>query len=130
MNKNKIIYWLATGLLCIVFLFSSMMYLFKYTMVSGFFENLGFPVWLIYPLAIAKIIGIIALLTKKSNFLKELAYAGFLFDALLAFSAHFMVKDGGYLMALIAIISIFVSWIYDRKVFGSYTQHINISKNL
>ena len=129
MNKNKIIYWIATGILCAVFLFSAMMYLLKYTMVSGFFEGLGFPVWLVYPLAIAKILGIIILLIKKSNFLKELAYAGFFFDALLALSAHFMVSDGGYLMALIALISTVFSWIYDRKVHGCYTQHKNSSKN-
>lgn len=130
MKKNKIIYWTATSLLCVVFTFSSMMYLFKYPMISFFFKNLGFPIWLIYPLAIAKILGMITILTKKSNFLKELAYAGFLFDTLLALSAHLMVNDGGYLTAVIAIIAISVSWIYDRKVFGSYIQNITTSKSL
>ncbi|KGK28680.1 DoxX family protein [Cellulophaga baltica] len=122
MKKNKIIYWITTGLLCLLFFAGAMMYIFNYPRAEGFFISLGFPTWIIYPLAILKISGAIAILTKKSNFLKELAYAGFLFDAILALTAHAMVSDGEYLPAIIAIIATTVSWIYDRKVFGKYTQ--------
>ena len=125
MKKNKLIYWIATGLMCAIFLFSASMYLFNYERVSGFFVNLGFPTWIIYPLAILKILGIVALLSKKSTFLKELAYAGFLFDALLALAAHLIVSDGEQMGAILAIIFITVSWIYDRKIFGQYHQILN-----
>ncbi|MFT5750465.1 MAG: hypothetical protein ACI93S_001748 [Ancylomarina sp.] len=40
-------------------------------MVSQTFVNLGFPVYIIYPLAIAKILGVIAILSKKYKFLME-----------------------------------------------------------
>lgn len=125
MKKNKIIYWIATGLMFAVFLFSSSMYLFAYERASGFFKNLGFPTWLIYPLAILKILGILAVLTKKSKFLKELAYAGFIFDAILALVAHLMVSDGEHMPSVLAIIFITTSWIFDRKVFGNYTQEVS-----
>ncbi|QYJ69508.1 DoxX family protein [Flavobacterium litorale] len=117
MKTNKIIYWIATSLMCLLFLYSASMYLLKYEMVSGFFVNLGFPTWLIYPLALLKIAGVITVLTKWSHFLKELAYAGFLFDAILALAAHLMVKDGAHITAAIGIILIAVSWYFDRKVY-------------
>lgn len=128
MKRNKIIYWIATGLLTALFLMSAMMYIFNYPRAEGFFINLGFPIWLIYPLAILKILGVITILTQKSKFLKELAYAGFLFDTILALSAHLIVNDGEFMLAVIAMIATSVSWIYDRKVFGSYVQSLTISK--
>lgn len=122
MKTNKIIYWISTGLLCALFIMGAMMYIFNYPRAEGFFISLGFPTWIIYPLATVKILGAITILTKKSNFLKELAYAGFLFDATLAFFAHLMVSDGEYLFSTVALILTITSWIYDRKVFGKYTQ--------
>ncbi|MEO1518925.1 MAG: DoxX family protein [Bacteroidota bacterium] len=125
MKKNQIIYWTATGIMSFMFIAGGLMYFFQYEHPHGHFINLGFPVWLIYPLAVLKILGVVAILTKKSSFLKELAYAGFLYDVLLAFVAHIMIGDEEYLPALVAMIVISISWIYDRKVFGAYTQRIS-----
>jgi hypothetical protein len=116
MRKNIIAYWIATGIMCLVFLFSAGMYLLNYEMVTGFFKALGFPVWLIYPMATLKILGIIAVVTNKSNYLKELAYAGFLFNGILAFTAHIHAKDGGYLISLIALVSTAVSWFFYKRL--------------
>ncbi|MCW2118165.1 DoxX family protein [Flavobacterium sp. 7A] len=127
MKTNKIIYWTSTGLLCLLFLASAMMYIFNYPRAEEFFISLGFPVWIIYPLATLKILGVLTLLSKKSNFLKELAYAGFLFDVLLALTAHLMVSDGEFAPAILALIFIVTSWIYDRKIYGSYTQSTTVS---
>jgi hypothetical protein len=124
MKKNKIIYWIATGLLTLSFFAGALMYLFNYPRAEGFFISLGFPTWIIYPLAILKILGVIAILTKKSNFLKELAYSGFLFDAILALAAHIIVSDGEYAPAIIALVLIAISWFFDRKVFGNYIQRV------
>ena len=73
-------------------------------------------------MAILKFAGVAAILTKKSNFLKELAYAGFLYDAILALAAHLMVQDGEAVPAVVSIVLIVISWRYDRKVFGAYVQ--------
>ena len=124
MKIDKIIYWIVTGLLCALFFMGALMYLFNYPRAEGFFISLGFPTWIIYPLAILKVLGPIVILLRKSLFLKELAYAGFLFDAVLAFFAHYMVRDGEYMFAVLAFIFTIVSWIYDRKVFGKYIQLI------
>jgi len=94
MHTKKIIYWVLTILMCGLFLFSAQMYFFKTEMVKGFFETLGFPTWVVIPLAIAKILGIIAILTDLSSVLKEWAYAGFLFDVILATAAHQNAEHG------------------------------------
>ncbi len=115
-KTTKLIYWIATGLLTALMLMSAGMYLFNNEMVRETFTRLGFPTYIIYPLAIIKILGLIAIWTKKSSTLKEWAYAGFFFDFLLAFSAHLMVKDGEYIAALAAIILLIISYIYGRKL--------------
>lgn len=117
MKKIVFIYWIATSIMSLIFLFSATMYLFNYEMVTGFFKALGFPVWLIYPLAILKILAVIAIVTKKFNFLKHLAYSGLLFDAILAVAAHFFAKDGGYLIGAIALIATSLSWFLDKKIY-------------
>lgn len=122
MKRDTIIYWIATGLLSLLFVAGGLMYLLNYPRAQGFFANLGFPVWIIYPLAILKFAGVTAILTKKSTFLKELAYAGFLYDAILALAAHLMVQDGEAVPAVVSIVLIVISWRYDRKVFGAYVQ--------
>ena len=116
-KRNKIIYWIATGLLSALMLMSASMYIFNYEMVSQTFISLGFPVYVIYPLAIAKILGLVAILSKKSNFLKEWAYAGFFFDFVLALSAHWVANDGEFVPAFVAIVLLIISYRYDKKVF-------------
>jgi len=78
-------------------------------MIHGFFENLGYPTYLIYPLAIAKILGLIAIWTRLSRTLTEWAYAGFFFDVILALVAHLSVSDGGHTFALVGVILVLVS---------------------
>ena len=119
MNLDKTIYWIATGIMLAIFTFSAGMYITNYEMICQYFPNLGFPSWIVAPLAVAKILGIIAILTKKSQMLKEWAYAGFFFDAVLALSAHLIANDGGYLLSGIAIVAIIVSRFYDGRVFGN-----------
>ena len=76
-KRNKIIYWIATGLISVMMLMSAGMYIFDHNTVSEVFTTLGYPTYIIYPLAIAKILGIIVILVNKWDFLKGLAYAGF-----------------------------------------------------
>lgn len=117
MKVEKIIYWVATAIMCGVFLFSALMYFFKYEMVTGFFQALSFPTWLVYPLAVAKILGVLAVLTKQSKLLKEWAYAGFFFDSLLATTAHYEAGHGIGL-SLLALVAVIVSRFFDGRVFA------------
>ncbi|MCZ6688979.1 MAG: DoxX family protein [Planctomycetota bacterium] len=115
-KKNKVIYWISTGLLVAMMLMSVGMYFFKHEMVSGVFTSLGYPIYMVYPLAIAKFLGVVAIATRKSAFLKGWAYAGFSFVFMLALSAHLNAKDGGYVPPIVAMILLATSYMFDRKV--------------
>ena len=120
MNKtNKIIYYAVTGLFTALVLMAAATYFFQHEMVSKTFVGLGFPADLVYPLAIAKILGLIAIWTNRSRLLKELAYAGFAIDLIMASVAHGMAGDGaeGIVSPLIILVLASVSFIYHRKLF-------------
>ena len=105
--------------MCLIFLFSAYNYFTKYDIMSGYFVKLGYPTYLVYPLAVAKILGVIAVLSRKSMMLKEWAYAGFFFDALLAFTAHKVAQDGAEMFATIALVSLVISRFMEPRVFGA-----------
>lgn len=116
MKNLKLIYKISTGLLTAMMLMSAGMYFFNHAAISQTFTNLGYPAYIIYPLAIAKILGLVAIWTNQSRSLKEWAYAGFFFDFVLALSAHLMVGDGEFAPALVAIILLFTSYFSWKKL--------------
>lgn len=116
MKTKKIIYWAATGLLSAMLLMSAGMYIFNNEMIQQMFISFGYPTYLIYPLAVLKISAVVVLLTQKNSKIKEWAYAGLFFDFVLAFFAHIMIGDGEQVGAILAIILLTVSYIYNNKV--------------
>lgn len=114
-KKNKIVYLVSTGLLSAMMLFSAFMYFFKYQEVADTFEKLGYPAYLVIPLAIAKLLGVVAIWLRKSKILMEWAYTGFFFNFLLAASAHMKINDGEYGAALVALALLVVSYLFQRK---------------
>ncbi len=117
MKTNKILFWSSTGLLSTFIIISAAMYFFNYEVVKEAFMSLSYPVYLIYPLAIVKIAAVVVLLIPKKVVVKEWAYAGLLFDFILAFFAHIMISDGNQMTAVIAIILLSVSYVFYKKVF-------------
>lgn len=117
MNIFKIIYWSATALMIALFLGSAGINIIQYGDVANFYDILNFPAWLIYPSAIFKILAIVAILFRKWERLKEWAYAGLFFNAIMAFSAHQMTGDGAGTYAAIAAVAVMVSRIFEEKVY-------------
>ncbi|MEM1001024.1 MAG: DoxX family protein [Bacteroidota bacterium] len=117
MKTYKIIYYVSTGLFTALMLFSVFNY-FAYSeaMASGF-ESFGYPSYLVYPLAIAKLLGLVALWFLKGKSIIEWAYAGFFFNAILAFFAHYMIGDGEQMGAVIALVLLIVSYFSYKKLF-------------
>ncbi|MEP3210791.1 MAG: DoxX family protein [Maribacter sp.] len=116
MKTQKILYWIATALLSLMFLGSATMYFVKNADVTLVFENLGFPTWIIYPLAICKIGAVAVILSNKGGALKQWAYAGLFFNTTLAFFAHYMVGDGEEIGALIAMVLLLSSYFLGKNV--------------
>jgi len=112
----KIIYYTATSLLSALMLSSGVSYFLNHAAVAESFSTLGYPAHLVYPLAIAKLLGIVAIWTKLSNTLKEWAYAGFFFDFLIAFAAHFYAGDGEFVGALVVMLLLLVSYRFEKSL--------------
>ena len=75
--------------------------------------------YIIYPLAIAKLLGLVAILSRKSELLKEWAYAGFFYNVVLAFFAHVMINDNQQWGALAAMVLLLTSYFFQRRAFAN-----------
>ena len=115
MNISKVIYWLATLILCGVMMYSASMYFMNTEMVEGFFEHFNYPAYLVIPLAVAKVLGVIMVLWRGSQWLTEWAYAGFFFDVVLAFFAHYTAGDS-VSFTLITMIALLVSYFFGKEI--------------
>ena len=96
-------------------LFSVSMYFFKHDTIKQAFISFGYPTYIIYPYAIAKLLGLIALWIPGYKTLKEWAYAGFFYAFILAFFAHLMIGDGEQSGALMAFILLIISYIFYKR---------------
>lgn len=119
MKKFKLLYWISTGLLSALLLMSAGMYIFDYENISKTFLGLGYPSYIVLPLAVAKILGVITIWTNVSKTLKEWAYAGFFFNFVLAFFAHFMIRDGECPGAFVAMVLLALSYYAWKKISAS-----------
>ncbi|GAA4270171.1 DoxX family protein [Hyunsoonleella aestuarii] len=115
MKINKIIYYIATIILTAVMLFSVSMYFLKHEMIKDAFESFGYPTYIIYPYAMVKLLGLVALWLPGYKILKEWAYAGFFYAFILAFFAHYMIGDGQQGTAIVALIALIISYIFFKK---------------
>ncbi len=114
MKKNKVIYWLTTSIVSLMMLFAGFNYLFNDKMKTAF-THLGFPGSFRIELAIAKILGVIALLIPLiPNKIKEFAYHGFFITFISAFIAHESNGDPISIASfpIICVIMLSVSYFY------------------
>lgn len=103
MKKYKTLFWVSTGFL---FLFEGLMpaLTFNTEMAKQGINHLGYPEYFGNALVIFKIMGSICLIVPPiPKRLKELAYAGFVYDFLFASISHFMV-DGFNFQALFPLL--------------------------
>ena len=133
-KRNKIIYWIATIWLSLGMVSTGVVQLLKLKGNGpGSLESmthLGYPVYFVTLLGIAKILGVIALLIPKFPLLKEWAYAGFFFMMSGAIFTHIAAGNSmsEIFPSLLLLILIVVSWYFrpsDRKIVS--VDHLNKS---
>jgi hypothetical protein len=103
-------YWVPIGLLCLIFLASAALTILDPGGTRVTSAKLGFPTFLaVYPLAGAKLCALVAILWRKSKVLTHFAFAGLLYDMLLALGGHIDAKDfpAGYLAVFALIVWVF-----------------------
>lgn len=115
MKNYTIIHRISLVLLTLLEGIGALVYLFKFDVVAELIGKLGFPSFIVVPLAIAKLLGLVALWSKGYPKIKEWAYAGFTFDFLLAIMAHLRVNDGEFYGALMALVILMVAYITKKK---------------
>ncbi len=80
------------------------------------FTHLGYPLYFLTILGVAKILGAIAVVQNKVPFLREWAYAGFFFDLIAAAVSHAVVDGVGATMgpALFVLVVTTVSYVSSK----------------
>ena len=107
---RKYVYWISTAMTCLLYVASATTYLAMGEKVRQSFAALGYPPYLRDVLIVAKVLGVIAILSRRSVALSDLAYAGMFFHLLLAFSAHINAGDGAFLPAVVGLSVLIVSF--------------------
>ena len=92
MNQN-LAYWVPTGLFCALFVIGGIGHLFRLAPQLEGMQTLGYPLYVMSILGVAKLLGVAALLMPGQPLLKEWAYAGFTFDLLGASASHSLNGD-------------------------------------
>jgi hypothetical protein len=81
MKKTNILYWVFTGLFAAFMAMSAIPDVLSMPVaVKGMHEGLGYPVYFIPFIGVAKLLGVVAILLPVNSRLKEWAYAGLSFD--------------------------------------------------
>jgi hypothetical protein len=114
-KRDTVIYIVVTGLFSLMLLAGAITYFVKYEMTSDMFISLGVPTEIIYPLAIVKILGILAIWVVKNRVIKFLAYLGFALDLTFAIVAHLMAGDGGAIGPAVPLVLLIISYVFYRK---------------
>lgn len=89
----KVVYWVVTLLFTLLQGWSALQYLTEAPAMVSTLTALGYPIYFMKILGIAKLLGIAAILYGRWPVLKEWAYAGFTFDVLGAFGSHLLAGD-------------------------------------
>lgn len=118
MKNTKIIYWTSTILFAAFMVFSSIPDLSLEEEAVKFIEHLGYPIYFIVFIGIAKILGSIAILIPGFPRIKEWAYAGLFFDLIAALYSIIAIEGVTIQLSfmLLPIVLGILSYVYNQKV--------------
>ena len=121
MKAIKITYWVFTVLLIVLMLFSAIASFRPNPDGIAMMQHIGYPYSVLQFLAVAKILGIIAIVIPGYPRLKEWAYAGFTFDLIGAIYAGLSAGDpiSKWIPVFIGLVFVFGSYIYYHKKQGT-----------
>ena len=102
MKKQKIFYWVVTGLFAGFMTFSAIPDILSTPEAVKFLTGLGYPSYIIPFLGVAKLLGVIAILIPGFPKIKEWAYAGLFFD--LAGATYSGLAMGGFQPAILIML--------------------------
>jgi hypothetical protein len=122
MKRDKIIYWISTGLIAAPMLLSAGMYLTRNSELLENFRMIELPLYLVTLLGVAKLGGAIALVAPVPEKLKEWAYAGFAFTFLGAIWTH-IATGTQWVAPFVFLILLGVSYVFWLKI-KAHQRHV------
>ena len=90
----RIVHWIATLAFALPIVWSAIQYLTEAPKMVATMTHLGYPLYFLKILGVAKLLGAAALIYPGAPRLKEWAYAGFTFDVIGAVVSHLSAGDG------------------------------------
>lgn len=117
MKSTKIIYWITTGIIALMMVFTAYTYLTSDDMRLAF-QHLGYPDYFRVELAIAKLGGAALLLAPVNRSVKEWTYAGFAITFVAASIAHTAAGDPAVsrIMPVVFLAVLGISYYMYRKI--------------
>jgi uncharacterized membrane protein YphA (DoxX/SURF4 family) len=117
MKTLKITYWTSTSLVALLMSFSVYAYL-AMPAIDQTFHHLGYPSYFRVELAIAKLLGVIALLLPVPPRIKEWTYAGFTIVFISAFIAHTVAGDpvSARISPFVSLLLLIISYLTYHKL--------------
>ena len=117
-TRTKIIYWTCTILFVLPLLASGVAYLCNAPMAVEGMQRLGYPLYLLKILGVAKLLGVTAILYNRLRTLKEWAYAGFTFNLIGAACSHILAGQSieKAVAPLVVLSLMFVSYVFWKKM--------------
>ena len=117
MKIFRLFFWISTLALCAIVLMTVVMFLLDLEAAKTTFTTLGFPDFLVIPLIVAKVIGLVFIVLKKPKLLERLSYLAFLILFVIAFVAHLLAKDGELLIPILSILLLAASYVFEIKAY-------------
>jgi uncharacterized membrane protein YphA (DoxX/SURF4 family) len=118
MKKLNIYYWIVTGLLSLLMIFSAVPDIALNPQAVEMIKNhLGYPLYFLPFIGWAKLLGAIAIVIPGILRIKEWAYAGFMYDLIAAMYSAIMVGDpvSNWAPVLIGVFLIVLSYVLYHK---------------
>ena len=111
-TNRQIHYWVATGFAGVALTAIGVVDIVRVPAVMEALHHLGYPSYLSTILGVAKLLGVLAIVTPGHARLKEWAYAGFFFDLFGAAVSHAVSGDPAVnvLVPLVLLAVVMTSW--------------------
>ncbi|NII85465.1 DoxX family protein [Pedobacter sp. SG908] len=118
MKRLKTWYWIATIIFALMMIMDGIGGITQQEAGKEVLKHLGYPMYLLIIVGIAKLLGAASILQNKFITLKEWAYAGFAINFIGAFASRAFVGDGMSLLIppLIALVIMFIPYVLWKKL--------------
>ncbi|WP_293307203.1 DoxX family protein [Pedobacter sp. UBA5917] len=118
MKKLKTWYWIATIIFALMMIMDGFGGVTQQEAGKEVLKHLGYPMYLLIIVGIAKLLGAISILQNKYTTIKEWAYAGFAINFIGAFASRAFIGDGISLLIppLVALCIMFIPYVLWKKL--------------